>query len=77
MRQVISREVTLTCAVCGESAGRWAQHWNRDDGFGVCGKCVRWLRDTHRESQDTIENLYGIEGINWGSKGATCESQEK
>jgi hypothetical protein len=67
----------LTCAVCGESAGTWKQHWNRDTGFGVCMKCVQWLRDTNRESEATIENLYGFEGINWGIKEASCESQEK
>jgi uncharacterized protein (DUF433 family) len=57
----------MTCCVCGDDAGRWHQHWNRDDGYGVCVKCVDWLR-SRGESEATILDHYGREGINWGAK---------
>jgi hypothetical protein len=55
----------MTCCVCGSNAGRWQQHWNRDTGFGICGKCIDWLcaRGT---SEAEILDLYGREGVNWG-----------
>lgn len=55
----------MTCCVCGDDAGTWKQHWNRDTGFGICVKCVTWLRD--RKTPETeIANLYGKQGLNWG-----------
>jgi hypothetical protein len=55
----------LTCACCGGDAGRWQQWWNRDHGYGVCARCVDWMarRNTPRFE---IEELYGVEGVNWG-----------
>lgn len=29
----------LKCSVCGGEAGRHLQHWNQDDGWGVCRSC--------------------------------------
>lgn len=55
----------LECAVCGDSAGRYAQHWNRDRGFGVCRRCVDWLLRTGRATPDDITELYGVEGVNY------------
>lgn len=54
----------LTCCVCGSDAGRWHQHWNRDTGYGVCRKCVAWVRGRGEEPEE-IEDLYGIEGVNY------------
>lgn len=60
----------LTCCVCGNYAGRWEQHWNRDTGFGVCAPCVDNQRKhpRHPVSQEEIERLYGVEGKNWGKE---------
>jgi hypothetical protein len=60
-----------TCCVCSGYAGDWHQHWNRDDGFGVCVSCVEWMRG--RGTPETeIADLYGKEGFNWGHvEGAT------
>lgn len=55
----------LTCCCCGSDAGRWQQHWNRDTGYGVCAKCVDWVR-SRGESEDEIASNYGKEGVNWG-----------
>jgi hypothetical protein len=61
----------MTCCVCGSYAGRWQQHWNRDNGFGVCVPCVEWLRQRGQampvNTEAEIENLYGREGVNWGA----------
>ncbi len=56
---------TMTCCVCGEHAGRWHQHWNRDTGYGICVKCIAWLRD-RQTSEAELLDLYGKENINWG-----------
>lgn len=56
----------LECAVCGNSAGRWQQHWNRDTGFGICWRCVTWLRSTGKYDEQDIADLYGKEGVNFG-----------
>lgn len=57
----------LTCCCCGESAGKWKQHWNRDTGYGICAKCVTWAR-SRGETEDEITSLYGTEGKNWGAQ---------
>lgn len=57
----------MTCCVCGDDAGKWQQHWNRDTGFGICTKCIGWLRE-RRTSEAEIVDLYGTEGINWGTQ---------
>lgn len=55
----------LICACCDESAGRWHQHHNRDDGFGACVRCITRAR-LQGADDDEIRSLYGIEGVNWG-----------
>ena len=58
----------LTCACCGDDAGRWAQWWNQDTGFGICARCVAWIMGRETEaSAEEITRLYGIEGVNWGA----------
>lgn len=54
----------LVCAVCGEDAGRFAQHWNRDIGFGICRTCVVSLRKGG-ETESEIRLNYGVEGVNY------------
>jgi hypothetical protein len=58
-----------TCACCGGDAGSWQQWWNRDHGYGICAGCVDWMtrRNTPRFE---IEELYGVEGVNWGRETA-------
>jgi len=57
----------LTCCCCGESAGKWAQWFNRDTGYGVCAKCVEWVR-SRGESESEIRSNYGIEGVNYAPR---------
>ena len=56
--------LTLTCCCCGEST-RGQQWWNRDTGYGMCPKCIAWLRG-RSTSEAEIRNLYGVEGVHWG-----------
>jgi hypothetical protein len=60
----------MTCCVCGAPAGRWQQHWNRDNGFGICVKCIAWLR-SRKTSEAELLDLYGKESVNWGQCEAT------
>lgn len=55
----------LTCCCCGEDAGVWQQHWNRDTGFGLCPRCVNSprLRESWMEPGD-FEDCYGLPGVN-------------
>lgn len=56
----------MACCVCGDFAGCWQQHWNRDTGFGICVSCVQWVRK-RGETETEIADLYGKEGVNWGA----------
>ena len=62
----------LECCCCGGDAGRWSQWHNRDTGYGVCTKCVDWIKTRQRSNEadrpDDAEilRLYGQEGVNWG-----------
>ena len=54
----------LRCCRCGEDAGTWQQHWNRDTGWGVCAACV--VRERAYGAGDAeIDRLYGVAGINY------------
>ena len=68
-----SRERTrrLTCTCCGEFAGRFRQHWNQDDGYGICRKCVLWMkspaRAKHYPGDEEFAKAYGTEGTNYAN----------
>lgn len=54
----------LTCCICGSAL--FGRQWpNRDDGYGVCPACVAWLRETSRETEAEIKDLYGVEGVHF------------
>lgn len=57
----------LECCICGEYAGQFRQHWNRDIGFGICRRCVD---DEIKRGISATEmlSLYGEEGINYSAK---------
>ena len=53
----------LTCCCCG--SGTTGEQWhNRDTGYGICAKCIAWMRG-RKTSESEIKDLYGIEGINF------------
>jgi hypothetical protein len=68
----------LECCVCGNGAGRWQQHWNRDAGYGICRSCVEWVAKPRGEHQPgytpaEIADLYGIEGVNYAPAATPAE----
>lgn len=54
----------LGCCVCANHAGKWLQHWNRDDGFGICPRCA--ASEATRLSPETMASYYGAAGVNYG-----------
>lgn len=68
MRQTARR---MTCCCCGSEC-YGVQHWNRDDGFGLCLKCADWIGK--RETPEQMERLYGVRGVNYG---AAREAQQE
>ena len=68
----MKKKTNLTCAYCGGDAGTWFQWWNLDKGFGICKKCVAFVKNhvpfdkEHLKitEEDFIQN-YGKPGINY------------
>lgn len=57
----------LTCCVCGENAGTFAQWHNRDTGYGLCAECRDWL-PTRGTSAEEMHDLYGVEGVHYAAR---------
>lgn len=55
----------LTCCVCGALAPARRQWWNRDHGFGLCGRCAAWLKTRKDYDPEEFTSCYGHEGIHW------------
>lgn len=56
----------LECCCCGNDAGRWQQHWNRDTGYGLCWTCAEWLTKVKHTPDDEMTDLYGKPHVNYG-----------
>lgn len=59
----MSRVQHLDCCVCGGGAGKFQQHWNRDDGYGICPQCV--AEQAALVSPEELESCYGKVGVNY------------
>lgn len=59
----MSRVQYLDCCVCGSGAGKFEQHWNRDDGYGICPQCVAEAAAV--ETPESLQELYGKAGVNY------------
>lgn len=57
----------LKCCVCGSAAGKYAQHWNRDTGWGICRECVDWEISRGVRPEELLD-LYGIAGVHYEAK---------
>ena len=55
----------LTCCVCGGAAPARKQWWNRDTGFGLCGKCAAWLKTRRDYNEEEFTSYYGEPGVHW------------
>jgi len=55
----------MTCCCCGNrTSGK--QWFNRDKGYGLCKKCLTWIKAKGDESPEEIEKSYGVEGVHCG-----------
>lgn len=54
----------MTCSICGDGAGRFEQHCNRDTGFGICPRCVGWTQGRGTTPAEML-SLYGVAGMNY------------
>ena len=66
---VLNPKRTLYCACCGART-RGRQWWNQDNGYGICAKCVNWIKNRERNfgtnpDDAEIERLYGVRGVHW------------
>jgi hypothetical protein len=59
----------LTCCVCGAPAPAVKQWWNRDTGYGLCGKCAAWLQTRPDYHAEEFRSYYGDEGVHWIPEG--------
>ena len=55
----------MTCCCCGNYAGKWQQWWNRDTGFGICSRCIDWMKGRGTPEEE-MKGMYGVENIHWG-----------
>jgi hypothetical protein len=60
------KRVVLTCSCCLGEAPAYAQWWNRDRGYGLCGGCATWIREKSRSfDPDEFRRSYGDGGVHW------------
>ena len=56
----------MECACCAGYAGRFAQWWNRDTGYGLCGRCVEQMKRRGKPDSE-LEFEYGKAGIHYAT----------
>ena len=56
----------MRCSCCDGYAGRFAQWWNRDTGYGVCGNCVAWFKSRNMPDSE-LEFGYGRAGVHYAT----------
>lgn len=59
------RRRMLTCCCCGEGAPAYAQWWNRDTGYGLCGGCAKMIQARPDYDPAEFDSYYGQKGIHW------------
>lgn len=63
--QRATRRRILTCACCGGEAPAYAQWWNRDRGYGLCGLCAAEIQSEATHDPGEFRRSYGEPGIHW------------
>jgi hypothetical protein len=53
----------LDCCCCGLGAPAKEQWWNRDRGYGLCGRCAEELKA--KMTPEEFTSCYGHEGVHW------------
>lgn len=54
----------LICCCCLGPAPAKKQWFNRDRGYGLCGRCADWMRSVGEGLED-FRRSYGVEGVHW------------
>lgn len=62
----MTKKVPLECCVCGQDAGMFHQHHNRDTGYGICKSCI--TTEVKRNTPKSIKECYGIAGVNYAEQ---------
>jgi hypothetical protein len=55
----------LECCCCGGLALAVKHWWNRDTGFGLCGKCANMIKARKDYDPEEFTQNYGHEGVHW------------
>lgn len=58
----MKRVKTLICCCCG-SYTKGRQWWSRDKGYGICPKCVEWIKNHEPMDAKEFEFSYGVAGV--------------
>ena len=60
--------LNLTCCCCGDEAPAFKQWWNRDTGYGLCGRCahsIQHAQGTAAMAAAEFTSCYGHPGVHW------------
>lgn len=68
------RRRRLECCCCGGVAPALAQWWNRDTGYGLCGRCARMIQARADYNAEEFTSCYGIEGVHWFREGSDASA---
>lgn len=71
-----SRIKKLRCCICGQDA-KGRQWWNRDNGYGICGRCA--VEEAATLSNREMIQSYGKVNIHYylNKEGVNYGTQEK
>ena len=68
------KKTNLTCTCCNGDAGTWLQWFNQDKGFGICKKCIAFVKyhvpfdkEYLRITEENFVKTYGKPGINYAT----------
>lgn len=57
--------MNLKCCCCGNRAKAVKHWWNRDNGYGLCGKCATMMQARKDYDVEEFTSYYGHEGVHW------------
>ena len=57
----------LRCCCCGDTATALKQWFNRDRGFGLCGRCATQIQARKDYDPTEFRLNYGDEGVHWSA----------
>ena len=58
-------KITLECCCCGGGAPAYSHWWNRDTGYGLCGKCATMIKARPDYDPAEFRQSYGDAYEHW------------